>query len=156
MRGSHGRILQHQVTDLHFAPSTVRKWQLWTLCPPLGHRAEDLSLPTTHPNRPSPLPFPGFQGDTGTDPQPSLNPGSTDPTPILGNGQSFPLLPASPDIEGQDALCASTIICSMGRAAFLRQIFVEFFGAETAEALIYALRISTCRQQEHAWRALQE
>ena len=118
--------------------------------------AEDLSLPTTHPDRPSPLPYPGFQGDTGTDPQSSLNPGSTDPTPILGNGQSSALLPVSPDIEGQDALCALAIICSMGRAAFLHQIFVETFGAETIEVLINALRISTCRQQVHAWRALQE
>ena len=44
----------------------------------------------------------------------------------------------------------------MDRSAFLHRIFSKKFGEEVADSLVKGFRESTRRQQEHAWRALQD
>lgn len=154
--GPNGNTIQRQTADLRMPLPTSEGSSGRRALHSVEQMAEDLPLPAIWTYRSPNASNTNIQGNLNPDPQPTLLRNAENSTPVLGNGLTPVALPTIPEVGGQDALGTMVNICSMDRATFLHRAFSRQFGPELAQTLISAFRVSTRRQQEHAWNALQE
>lgn len=159
-RPSGGRLdgdaLQLQTDNIHLSVPTPTSGSSGCSFHPMGQMAKGLSVSSGAHARSAPTSDTELPGNANPHPGPAFSISPPDSTNVLGEG--FTSSPPSPQPEGrrQDPHCILVTICSMDRSAFLLHTFNNRFGKDVAESLVRGFRESTRRQQEYAWRALQE
>ena len=154
--GSHGDSLQHEAPNLRLPLSTPKGGSSGRPNHLVEHVASSIPVPTINHDQPPPSTDTSVQRNTCSGPKPASLDNSSNAVTVLGQRQSTAPLPTFPESGRQDAYCPILSICSMDRTTYLRTTFIRAYGEEVADALLKAFRESTRRQQEHAWRALQE
>ena len=152
----HGYPLQHKITNLRLPLSTSESDSSRCFVHSLGQVGTSLPIPSLHPPGSSTSIDPGVSGDAGSNYEPSSINHQEDPTRVLGVRQIAAVLSPTPEVSRQNPYGSLVAVSSMDRTSFLQKVFSTKFGENVAVALMHAFRTSTRRQQEYAWKALQQ